>query len=83
MKYSQLSESQIRSLNICPACLGLKDAGCVVCWDCFKYKEPFPGVPTLKDSGMPAHSWLRLCEQRREAAAVASEQATIQSLQAQ
>ena len=35
---TMLPESYARTLSICPGCGKPKQIGCVVCWDCFKYR---------------------------------------------
>ena len=33
-----LPDNHVRALQTCPGCGKAKQAGCVVCWDCFKYR---------------------------------------------
>jgi len=32
-------ECQVRATAVCPGCGKPKEAGCIVCWSCFKYRE--------------------------------------------
>ena len=34
-----LPESHARALPTCPGCGKPKQLGCIVCWDCFKYRS--------------------------------------------
>lgn len=50
-----LSESAARRAPACVACGRLKDPGCAVCWDCFKYTDKFT---PLKYYGGTFEHWL-------------------------
>ena len=32
------TEAEARQATTCPGCRKRKDAGCIVCWHCFKYR---------------------------------------------
>lgn len=50
-----LPESHLRALTTCCGCGGHKDTGCVVCWQCFKYRED---ITPLKYDGRSVADWL-------------------------
>ena len=52
-----MTESEARKLDTCPACDSPKSKGCIVCWDCFKYRE---GITPLKYANVPFEVWLRI-----------------------
>ena len=35
----KVTENELRRQTVCQGCGGQKDVGCVVCWDCFKYRQ--------------------------------------------
>ena len=40
--YHDQVERHARTLPVCPACGKPKDIGCIVCWNCFKYRKDIP-----------------------------------------
>jgi len=34
----EITEDEARKRIVCPACGSPKDLGCMVCWNCFKYR---------------------------------------------
>ena len=52
-----MSESELRAGCTCVGCGAVKDAGLVVCWQCFKYHAPEPGVSCLKYFNGSTEEW--------------------------
>ncbi len=50
-----LPDAHVRGLSICPGCGGPKSGGCLVCWDCFKYRLD---ITPLKYYGGSLADWL-------------------------
>lgn len=70
-KYSKMTEAELREIDVCPGCLGPKGAGLIVCWPCFKYKEPaVPGLGPLKYTHLSVQEWLEQVETHRTGGAL-------------
>ena len=52
-------EAHLRQLSVCCGCGGSKNVGCVVCWDCFKYRKD---ITPLKYDGRSVADWLNANE---------------------
>jgi len=62
-----LNETEIRKSCLCPGCGNVKPVGCVVCWDCFKYRQD---VTPLKYFDGCVNEWLEMVRSKpRDSAA--------------
>jgi len=55
-----LSDNELRRQTVCSGCGQSKDVGCVVCWNCFKYRQD---VTPLKYFDGGVEEWLEMVKE--------------------